>query len=251
MIKKIVSFSLLISLVLALAAFNFVSATTGADSAQNTDNTQKINNLKDLMKIPNLGEMKNYIDIIKKDGSLYGKLKEAMMEKNQEKISSILEKIANPDEIKNFIGVKKMGTALYGYRKMYGYRAVPAESVACVKSAIEIKDTAAMQNNTDFTTKLNQAIASRTTCQTTAIASSSPSQKDLVKTCVKTFQTALKQAKDEYKKKFNENWKLYLNSLKECAKLATSTPVILPVEASASFTIDDGGGNLDAVISGE
>lgn len=231
--KKIVSFFLVVSFLLAFTAFLPINKSSAETNSASTTSQTK------LEKIPSPQHINLYERIKKVGNALWG-IKKA--NKEQEK----LEKISTPREISLFEKVRKAGNALWGIRKKILYRVVTSETAPCVIAAIETKDKALTDNNTNTVTKLNNAIVARTTCQKTALGTID-NQKQALDECVRIFRDAYKQIKEDSKKTHENIWKTYRDSLKVCVKTASGNPASSTAENNAisqELNIDDGGGNI-------
>jgi len=166
-----------------------------------------------------------------------------------------LEKIATPAQIALYEDIKKIGTALWGIRKkVEGLTVksivVAAENSACVITAIDTKDKALQEKVNAAAASLNVAIATRSTCQQTAVQSTE-SQRANLEACVKAFKEANKTVNETARKAQSGIWKTYKTSLKACRPLtATSTSVSASDKTEASeIMIEDGSENLtDSVL---
>jgi len=238
--KKIVSFFLVISFLLAFAAFLPISglnAKTNSTSTPSQVGMEKISS-PDLIKL--------YEKIKKIGNALWGYKKAAKVEEKLEKISS-------SKEISLYEKIKKVGNALWGIRKKILYRTVTSETAPCVILAIETKDKAIIDNNTNTTNELNKAIVARTACQKTALATTD-NQKKTLDECVRIFKEAHKLIKFNSSKTNITIAKTYGDSLKVCSKTATSvnaTSSTAEKTNNQEIKIEDGGGNITGTSENE
>lgn len=185
-----------------------------------------------------------YFNIIKKvDNALFGTRKAtstlpvtSSLEKNPvQENHPILEKIEHPGLISQFEKIQKIGTALWGIKKKATSTPfiIAPEVADCVAKAIDVKDKALMERVTTAAAELNVALSARSTCQQSALTASS-TPREILNSCVKTFNEAYKKIKETSQKSQAEFWHAYNDSLKACHEAASSTPAVPMIE--------DGGG---------
>lgn len=164
-----------------------------------------------------------------------------------------LMKIPSPDYVKYFREVRKIGDSLYGIL-MNGVNTVTgnsptakprhvvtADESACVVGAITAKDQAIMATQTAEATGFNSAVAARTACQTTALASTDGQGAALEK-CAKDFRTAAVAVRDTLNKAQKDAWATYTTALKTCVAAPTATNT--NTTSSSEIMIEDGGNSL-------
>ena len=233
--KKIISFLIIFSFLFAVAAFSPISALRAETNSTAGDSQTE------LEKIPSPQHINLYEKIKKVGNTLWGIKKAAQKQIKQEQEK--LEKIASPKEIYLFEKIKKVGNALWGIRKKILYRAVTSENAPCVIAAIEIKDKALIDNNTNTVAELNKAIVARTACQKTALATTD-NQKKALDECARIFKDAYKLIKFNSNKTATAIAKTYRDSLKVCAKTVSTGDISTSATASQEINIEDGGGNI-------
>jgi len=162
--------------------------------------------------------------------------------KNSSTEPAALEKIPSPKEIILYEKIRKVGTALWGIRKNTDAPIVTAAIAPCVIAAIEIKDKAVMENNTGTTAKLNEAIASRSACQKTALLAAVDKQKQTMGECVKIFKDTHKGVKADSQKTHKTIWQTYRDGLKACSKTAANSTAA--AISSLEINVEDGGGSI-------
>jgi len=209
----------------------------------------------DLEKILKPELIKNYQEIIKREGSLYGvKLEKIEMKSKSDlatntplTVSEKLEKIAAPSIISLYKNIKKIGTALWGIRKDESAKpiVVTTENSACVAAAINVKDQALIEKINTTATALNAAITTRSTCQQAAVQTT-VDQRQALEVCVKTFTQAHKELNTTAKKSQQALWETYRASLKACRPTATSTTAVSNETKSdqGEIMINDGSENI-------
>lgn len=228
--KKIISFFVVISFLLAVTAFlpiNQSAAETNSSSSSSTSQTE-------LEKIPS-PEHLNFYEKIKKVGDALWGIRKVEPEK--------LEKISKPKDISFFEKVKKVGNALWGIRKKGLGRIITSETKDCVITAIEIKDKAMGDNNAYVAVELNKAIAARTACQKTALATTE-NQKKALDECARIFKDTHKLIKFNSNKANMAIAKTYRDSLKVCSKTVSGGTATSTAANTQEFNIEDGGGNI-------
>ena len=139
-----------------------------------------------------------------------------------------LEKITSLEQVKFFEKITKIGNDLFGIKKK-GANVLPAmssDTITCVSTAIDTKDTKISEALTAATSEITAAITTRGTCQKAALALAS-GREDAIQACNKTFQAAVKTANDKAKKSQNDIWATYKTSLKACSTTATSTAIMI------------------------
>lgn len=154
--------------------------------------------------------------------------------KNIENKNYNLEKIISLDQVKFFEKITKIGNDLFGLRKEGNYilPVMSAELVACVSTAIDVKDSKISENLTKTVTEISSAITARGICQKAALALTSERQ-GAINTCNKNFQKTNKQIQETTSNAQKQIWTIYRSSLKTCATNANSTEI----------KIEDGGQN--------
>ncbi len=243
-------------LILVFASVLIIGLPVLAD--ENTTTTTRITTTLEkstplnLEKIPSPEKMNLYREIKKVGNDLFGIRKAsstianitknddkkasstltAIQKKIQEAKKSGLEKISSLDQIKLFEKITKIGNDLFGIKKK-GVTVLPAmdtETVTCVSSAIDAKDTSVGAALTDSAVEINKAINTRNACQKNVLTLTSERESAL-KTCNKIFQETAKTINEKAKKTQQEAWNTYKKSLKSCST-TTNT---------AEITIEDGG----------
>lgn len=139
-----------------------------------------------------------------------------------------LEKITSLEQVKFFEKITKIGNDLFGVKKK-GVNVLPAmsaDTITCVSTAIDTKDTKISTALTNATSEITAAITARGTCQKAALALTS-GREDAIQTCNKTFQNTVKTANDKAKKAQNEVWTTYKTDLKACSATTSSTTTIM------------------------
>lgn len=211
-------------------------------------------------KIPSPNEIKNYTKITKIGNSLYGiRIKEQANSETAIKVAKSplitatanlkLEKIAHPQEIALFDKIQKIGSALWGVRKNSVNQdlnsqikkeaeikpvklpevkpvrkiEVKPEVAACVKTAIEDKDTALKAAITEHNQVIFTAIDARTACQKAAIDQISSEQGAANRLCLEAYQKAVVENKKTFQNHKNTNWQAYRDDLKACQSTQTTT----------------------------
>lgn len=223
----------------------------------------------ELEKISSPDKIKEYENIKKEGGSLWGVKKEVakkmkemenemnkkMQETNREvgkkiaETSAEFEKIMSPDKIKEYSNIKKEGNSLWGVKKdkknkpLVKQTVITAEAVACVSSAIDAKDLAITERITVATSELKTAITARSTCQKEAIKSTEK-QEESLKKCAETFQETNKLIIENSKKVRETAWSEYKKSLSSCIP-KTMTTVDGVTE---TVVISDGGERIEEVV---
>lgn len=214
-------------------------------------------------KIPSPNEIKNYTQITRIGNSLYGiKIRESI---NTTTANLKLEKIAHPQEISLFEKIKKIGSALWGIKKNNTDQElgsqikknveikpiklpevkpirkieVKPEIAACVKTAIEDKDTALKAAITEHNQAIFTAIDARTACQKAAIDQTLSEQGAANRLCLEAYQKAIIENKKTFQNHKNTNWQAYRDDLKACqiTQTATTTTNIISLE---ELIIEDG-----------
>ena len=109
--------------------------------------------------------------------------------------------------------------------------------LACTGTAIDTKDSKVSEALTTAASEIASAIATRGTCQKTALALSSE-QQGALNTCNKAFQDASKKANEKARSVQKTVWTAYLSDLKTCSDTAKSTLI----------RIEDGGQNMTDAI---
>jgi hypothetical protein len=252
-------------ILLVAAIFSLALTTGGLVIAQEA--TEKISS-------PN--EIKNYTQITKIGNSLYGiKIKEQAnkmvalkLTKNQLTTTTTnlkLEKIAHPQEIALFDKIQKIGSALWGVKKNSANQdssdqikkeaelkpaklpevkpvrkiEVKPEIAACVKTAIEDKDTALKAAITEHNQTIFTAIDARTACQKAAIDQTLSEQGAANRLCLEAYQKAIVENKKIFQNHKNTNWQAYRDDLKACqvTQTAATTNNIISLE---ELIIEDG-----------
>ena len=273
--KKTIYLLIIASFLVSLAAFQAVRADDAKDNAENVlkatvkmyqENVREEKRLMSasttsdkLEKIATPAQIALYEKIKRIGNALWGVKKETA-EDNTEEASSMdnkLEKIATPAQIALYKDIKKIGTALWGIRKkVEGLTVKPAivsaENAACVVAAIDTKDKSLQEKVNAAAASLNVAIATRSTCQQTAVRSTE-GQRTNLEACVKAFKESSKTVNETARKAQSEIWKTYKTSLKACQPLiATSTGSVSTGDDKTEVSeimIEDGSENLtDSVL---
>lgn len=161
-----------------------------------------------------------------------------------------LEKILHPSHIKNFEAIEKIGTALWGKKRGSGdsvnrasetsekrsmkpsdtketkktetKQSIKVEPVAaaCVKTAIEKKDTNLKTALTAHNTSIMTAIDARTTCQQSALDLTTVSaQFKANATCVRAYHQGVGESLKVLKTAKETGWKTFREELKACKTL--------------------------------
>lgn len=197
-------------------------------------------------KIPSPNEIKNYTQVTRIGNSLYGiRVKEQIGTTTNLK----LEKIAHPQEIGLFSKIQKIGSALWGVKKNSASQdvsnqikkeaelksvklpevkpvrkiEVKPEMAACVKTAIEDKDTALKAAITEHNQAIFTAIDARTACQKAAIDQTLSEQGAANRLCLEAYQKAIVENKKIFQNHKNTNWQAYRDDLKACQSTQTTT----------------------------
>jgi len=140
-----------------------------------------------------------------------------------------LEKINSIDQVKLFDKVTKVGGDLFGLRKKGTNSVLPtmsADTITCVSSAIDAKDSSLNIALTNTAAEITAAIDARGICQKTALALST-GREDALKVCNQTFKAATKKSNDTTKDTQNTIWSTYKASLKTCSTTASTTEIII------------------------
>lgn len=179
---------------------------------------------KEQEKITSPAELGNFANIVKRGKDLYGMRK------------IVLEKITHPSETVNFENIKKMGTALWGMRKQDDQTLVRPEAVACVKTALDTKDTALTTGIAAGATNLTALVTARNTCQKAALDKTTiKEQKDANKACIETYKKGIEAGRETVKKAQKEIWETFKKDLKTCGQLQKATG------GSEEIKLEDGG----------
>ena len=177
-----------------------------------------------LEKIVSPSEITKFQNIVKRGKDLYGMRKQ------------ILEKIASPKDIANFERIVKKGKDLFGVRKAEDQTLVRPEATACVKTALDKKDTALTTGVTAGSAVLITAINTRNTCQKVALDKTTvKEQREANKICVETYKKAVQAGRETVKKTQATIWEAFKTDLKACGQLQKAAG------GSAEIKLDDGG----------
>ena len=161
-----------------------------------------------------------------------------------------LEKIAHPNDLALFEKIKQVGSALWGYRKVtkenLGASVLTTETVTCLKTAIDKKDTAVKDSLSSASESLIKATSDRNTCQKTALDLTNNSEiMQGFKVCKDSFNSSIKESRTSSRKFRDAAWKTYQQEVRACYKtdaMATSTEI---KSEGANVLLDDGGNNLE------
>jgi len=177
-----------------------------------------------LEKIVSPSEITKFQNIVKRGKDLYGMRKQ------------ILERIASPKDIANFERIVKKGKDLFGVRKAEDQTLVRPEATACVKTALDKKDTALTTGVTAGSEVLITNINARNTCQKAALDKTTvKEQREANRICVETYKKALQAGKETVKKTQATIWEAFKADLKACGQLQKAAG------GSGEIKLDDGG----------
>lgn len=222
--KKIISLLIVAAFVFGLAAIPVVNA----QEQERNVNLITSNETEGLEKISSPDQIKDF-RIMKKIGNVLFGIRKATT--TPRIATSTLEKIDHPGLLNLFERIQKIGTALWGIRKKATSTPfiIAPEVSNCVAVAIDVKDKALMARVTAAATELNTALSIRSACQQSAVmASSTP--REVLNSCVKTFNNTNKAIKEASKKVQKDSWSVYLESLKACRTAASSTSPVPMIE---------------------
>jgi len=133
-----------------------------------------------------------------------------------------MEKISHPNEIQNFMNIIRKGTALWGHRK--NPVLIQPQTITCVGTAMDTKDTAVKTAMTTYATSFNAAIDARNTCQKAALnQTTAQTQADANKVCLQAFKTSAQTANKALAQARKDAWTKYTADLKVCGQLQTAT----------------------------
>ncbi len=180
-------------------------------------------------KIPSPVELKNFRDVVKEGGDLFGvRITDPAKVETRKESTESLEKIKTPAEIQNYEVIKKIGTALWGLRKQLFKQPVliKPEAEQCVSKAMDKKDAALKTLLKTTYDKALVAIAARTWCKKAALAETvAEDQAKSIKACAESYQSAMRQINYDLKMAKEDNWKVFRSDLKACSKLqGAATP---------------------------
>lgn len=224
-----------------------------------------------LEKIASPSDMKMFEKIKKIGTTLFGVRKksatkptEAKKPETNKTTSTVagLKKISSPSEIKMFEKIQKVGTSLFGVRKD-GFKKpeeakklenkknqavmVKPEAAQCVKAAIDKKDAALISGISSHNTVVLTALATRNTCQKTALDNiSAQAQREANILCVDAHQKTIKNSNESLEKIRKTTREVFNVDLKACSVLQrnsnTATSAISNTsEANGEIIINDGG----------
>ena len=278
--KKIIIFLLMVTFfapsILLAETSNEITASNETSAINASSSEQMLKS--SLEKIPSPDQIKNFTNIKKEGNTLFGvrilqlenkvkglgdKLKEALNKpiiKIATSTNSVpstiasstkgLEKISNPKEIALFEKIKQIGTALWGYRKEtkenLGASVLTAETITCLKTVIDKKDTAVKDSLASSSEALIKATSERNTCQKYSLDKSNNSEiMQGFKVCKENFNNAIKESRMNSKKFRDTAWKTYQQEVKTCYKTNSSATSTEIKSEGANVLLDDGGNNLD------
>lgn len=202
------------------------SATTSLEKILSPD---KINLFNQIKKIGNdLFGVRKATSTILKIETNKGTTTSAIAKKITAAQKAGLEKIASLEQVKFFEKITKIGNDLFGIKKK-GANILPtmsADTITCVSTAIDAKDTKINTALTTATSEITAAVTARGTCQKAALALNS-GREDAIQACNKTFQNTVKTANDKAKKSQTEIWTAYKTSLKACSTTASSGAIMI------------------------
>jgi len=215
----------------------------------------------ELEKIPSPDQIKYFRVVKKEDGALFGvRINKALSVSNAVSTAdtaagtgvsaTTLEKISGPWDLPLFEKIKKVGSALWGYRKDAGQHlgfmnadkiVISPEIRACLKTAINTKDTALKATvETDRTRQL-AAIEKRNVCEISALSATSSAavMKDF-KACGETFKQDIKAAQKAIREARETLQNTYKESLRACYKLGVaSTTVVANPVSTGNVLLED------------
>lgn len=219
-----------------------------ANSTESTEGLERISN----------PQMIRYYESIRKIGnSLWGKKRTNILgttEKSRQNTenkstsstttSRKVEKISNPSEIKNFVEIRKIDNSLWGIKKDSSGRKeegtetrkpevkrteresvlVRPESVQCVKTAIDKKDTSLKTSMSAQNVLALTAIDERNVCQKISLDKTTLSEQvQANKACLERYNQSVRDSLNALKKSKENGWKTYTEDLKACAVLQRGT----------------------------